>query len=43
MVNGDLGQAGERAVTLAGKVEVEQEVEFVTIHHLNMEGTNAIL
>ena len=43
MVNGDLGQAGKRAVKLAGKVEAEQEVVFVTIHHLNTEGTNVIL
>ena len=43
MVNGDLGQVGERAVTLVGKVELKQKVEFVTIHHLNMEETNVIL
>ena len=43
MVNGDLGQAGEHAVKLVGKMEAEQKVEFVTIHHLNTEVINVIL
>ena len=43
MVNGDLGHLGEAAVKLVGKVEYEQEVEVVTIHHLSMEGRHVIL
>ena len=43
MGKGDLGQAGEHAVKLVGKVEAEQEVKFVTIHHLNIKETNVIL